>query len=73
MQKLTIDLRGPDGNLFALIGIVARKLQDSPKGGRSTRNSYTSGALVCADYDSVLDYSKDICEKHDIELSFLRK
>lgn len=68
MKKLQIDLSGPDGNIFAIIGIVARKLQEVS--GRPARNEFTTEALKCKDYDSILEYAEKKCKKNDIELIF---
>jgi hypothetical protein len=68
MTNLQINLSGPDGSIYAVIGIVARKLQDVS--GRPARNSFTTGALNCANYDAVLDYAVEVCKQYDVELTF---
>lgn len=68
MVQLKIDLQ-KDGNIFAIIGIVARKLQDVS--GRPARNEFTTGAMKCSCYDEVLEYAKKLCLTYQVELTFI--
>ena len=47
-----VQLTGTDGNVFAIIGTVARALRRDV--GAAAANAFTSAALACGSYDAVL-------------------
>ena len=63
--KLVIDLQGPDGNAFAVIGSVTKLLNKvaSKEDIRAYRTTATSGT-----YENLLKASKEFLEKFEIEM-----
>ena len=63
--KLVIDLQGPDGNAFAVIGSATKLLNKvaSKEDIRAYRTTATSGT-----YENLLKASKEFLEKFEIEM-----
>ena len=63
--KLVIDLQGPDGNAFAVIGSATKLLNKvaSKEDIRAYRTTATSGT-----YENLLKASKEFLEKFGIEM-----
>ena len=63
--KLVIDLQGPDGNAFAVIGSATKLLNKvaSKEDIRAYRTTDTSGT-----YENLLKASKEFLEKFGIEM-----
>lgn len=63
--KLTIDLRGPNGNIYAVIGLVRDALKDA--GLKKEAKEFTERAFDQGGYEQVLEF----CKKY-VNVTFIR-